>query len=174
LWAKHFRCNYFLTLSMEKNSFYQQQLVQINEWVRFSDTKIAFLTVIFGWLLSFILMHFQDMTGVVNPYLKSWLVFLAILSSAYTFYNLIKGVIPRIKNTSIIEPIFFFGFIANQQQDKFISKMVELTDEQVMVALLEQIHVNSSIAATKMNHAKCMSRWIIVMVIVCSITYFLK
>ncbi len=141
-------------------SFLQNELNRVSEWIRFSDTKSAFLSAyysgIFLGIFSFkeniisSISNFKD--GALYPYIVVIVITISLFILGVFF--LISSVFPRLKNLNTDKSLFYFGNIAKLKPVDYFNEMEELTEEEAKKQIVEQIHTNSIIAKQKMNNVK--------------------
>lgn len=148
--------------------FIQDELERVSGWVRFADSKSAFLsafyTLIFGYLIS-------QRTAIADKvdYLDSWhnlgtiLSILAGLSFLIGLFFLVKSVFPKLDNGSTDKSLFYFGHIANMKLVDYLDAVGKLDTETAKKQLFEQIHANSKIANIKMGNVKNSIKYLIVL-----------
>lgn len=134
-----------------------QTLNMTNEWIRSSDTKTSILMAFISLLLGCTFKVFNGITyirelGEVDFLAAIIIVFLigyvcsagvAIVCSCMSLTARLK-----IKNCQS-NSIFYFGNIANCTKEEYISKTSQISEDDMLNDLKEQIEINARIAKRK-------------------------
>lgn len=129
---------------------YQNQLLNINEWIKVADQKISILIAVIAGLTGLfkeqLIGLFTNSQSLENPFytitLVAWIVTLS-----WMLGKLLFALSPKIKNLG--KSPLFFGSIAKKSRKSFTSSIKKIDTIRYEDALIEQIHTNSVIASTK-------------------------
>jgi len=135
---------------------YWSILSNINDWIKYSDTKATIILTLYGVILTIIYSNANDvLIGINNSY---WILSLSILTALFSVLSIIFSFLcinPRLKN-STPNSIIYFGDIHTKFKNStdyfeassgFLSKPINYSKE-----LAEQIYTNSNIAWKKFSN----------------------
>jgi len=136
---------------IEKNDL-ENNLNRIHEWIRSADQKVSIFLAFQGVVLT-ILMPDVFRWTVQNFLNFSPLHILLILSAtvllAYSIFNTISALMPRLKKKIKQTSLIYFGDIANFQLPEYQKALNGLTNETYSSELISQIYISAKIATTK-------------------------
>lgn len=164
---------------MEDNEKYWNILQQINDWVKYSETKASIILTVHGIIITVIYSNAENVYNALNNsqtlfYFTLAFALLCILSIFFAF----KCVNPRLKNKNP-KSIIYFGHIAKKFtdfQDYYsVSKPIISNQNEFEKQISEQIHVNSSIAWKKFVNVTWSLRFFIASttLLILSVLYYL-
>lgn len=141
-----------------------QTLGIINTWISNLDTKVSFALALIGVLTSMIFSEglpnaFQRVTEISKlaelnggEIIAAILVFSLYLVSFVSILYFMLAIMAKIKNTNNAQSIFFFGSLSGMEPLQYKDIVKNMTEQQIIEDLEEQIHTNSIICSKK---AKC-------------------
>lgn len=152
-------------------------LEMINTWISNIDTKVSFALSIAGVLIGFVFSKGMPSAfkrvGEVSKLaeLNGGEIIAAILVCALYIVSFISilyfmlAILARIKNSSNVQSIFFFGSVANQNLLDYQAKLNQMSEKDIIEDLEEQIHTNSLICSKKAKYynigVKCLVVYLI-------------
>ena len=138
-----------------------QTLSMINTWIGNIDTKISFALALAGVLIGMIFSGglpnaFQRITQVSKlSELNGGEIFAVLLvgllycASFLSIVSFMWAIIARVKNLNNASSLFFFGSIGAMELQNYRDKANQITEQDLIDALEEQIHTNSRICNQK-------------------------
>ncbi|ACA57427.1 hypothetical protein CF088_19190 [Clostridium botulinum] len=152
----------------------------INLWIGNIDTKISFVLAFMAVLIGFIFTKglpnsFQNVADKKLLELKGIdiLGILIVLSlyctSLISIIFFLFGIKGKVKDISNNQSIFFFGSIGGMDRVAYIEKINNMTEDEILNDLGEQIHINSKICSKKISYYNKGLLFLIVTVILCFI-----
>lgn len=133
-------------------------LEQVNTWINSIDTKASYALSVTSILSGFILIQGMPQAFsafcaadriTVSLLLGAILVVSLYLSSYAAIILLVSAIIARITSKSKNRSHLFFGHISKVDLSQYIEEFTELSEEQYVNELIEQIHINSQICIRK-------------------------
>lgn len=133
----------------------------INTWIGNMDTKVSYALALAGVLAGVIFEKglpsaFQRIAEVSKlselnggEIIAAILVCLLYLASFLSIISFMWAVIARVKNLNNAPSIFFFGSIGGMDLQNYIDKTNQITEEEIIKDIEEQIHTNSKICSQK-------------------------
>lgn len=154
-----------------------QTLVMINTWISNIDTKVSFALALEGVLIGFIfskglpsalkivseVSKLQELNG--GEIIGAILVCLLYVVSFISILFFMLAIIARIKNTNNVQSAFFFGSIAKMKILDYKTKVNNMSEQEVLEDLLEQLHTNSMICNKKAKYYNRGSKFLMVTII---------
>ncbi|MDP3314141.1 Pycsar system effector family protein [Lutibacter sp.] len=141
---------------MNKTQEYWNILGNINDWIKYSDTKATILLTLYGVLITIIYSNSTDVLIGLNK--SNWILGFSIISMIFSLISIIFSFLcinPRLKNENP-NSIIYFGHIKekfkNSDEYSIHSSNILSSDESYLKELTEQIHTNSSIAWKKFSN----------------------
>ena len=115
------------------------------EWVRTADSKVAPLFAINIAMLGFLAALIKSLPAwTISPAIFSSItVILLVVSMLFLALTMFPRLIGP-KDSSI-----FFGGISKQSEDKYLSEMSSMTDDEFQKDILRQVYRNAEIANSK-------------------------
>lgn len=138
-----------------------QTLSMINTWIGNIDTKISFALALAGVLIGMIFSGglpnaFQRITQVSKlSELNGGEIFAVLLvgllycASFLSIVSFMWAIIARVKNLNTASSLFFFGSIGAMELQNYRDKANQITEQDLIDDLEEQIHTNSRICNQK-------------------------
>ena len=138
-----------------------QTLSTINTWIGNIDTKISFALALAGVLIGMIFSGglpnaFQRITQVSKlSELNGGEIFAVLLvgllycASFLSIVSFMWAIIARVKNLNNASSLFFFGSIGAMELQNYRDKANQITEQDLIDDLEEQIHTNSRICNQK-------------------------
>lgn len=138
-----------------------QTLSMINTWIGNIDTKISFALALAGVLIGMIFSGglpnaFQRITQVSKlSELNGGEIFAVLLvgllycASFLSIVSFMWAIIARVKNLNNASSLFFFGSIGAMELQNYRDKANQITEQDLIADLEEQIHTNSRICNQK-------------------------
>ena len=138
-----------------------QTLSMINTWIGNIDTKISFALALAGVLIGMIFSGglpnaFQRITQVSKlSELNGGEIFAVLLvgllycASFLSIVSFMWAIIARVKNLNNVSSLFFFGSIGAMELQNYRDKANQITEQDLIDDLEEQIHTNSRICNQK-------------------------
>ena len=138
-----------------------QTLSMINTWIGNIDTKISFALALAGVLIGMIFSGglpnaFQRITHVSKlselnggEICAVLLVGLLYCASFLSIVSFMWAIIARVKNLNNASSLFFFGSIGAMELQNYRDKANQITEQDLIDDLEEQIHTNSRICNQK-------------------------
>lgn len=138
-----------------------QTLSMINTWIGNIDTKISFALALAGVLIGMIFSGglpnaFQRITQVSKlSELNGGEIFAVLLvgllycASFLSIVSFMWAIIARVKNLNNASSLFFFGSIGAMELQNYRDKANQITGQDLIDDLEEQIHTNSRICNQK-------------------------
>jgi hypothetical protein len=130
----------------------------VSEYIRFSDTKSAFLSVFYSAVFGFIVLEKKEIINTISI-LEGWLLCLYYFLIIGLFLTFLLGIVflffsvfPRLKNNFTDNSLFYFGSIAKTKFIDYSKKMEKLSEKESKEGIMEQIYTNSVIADKKMKN----------------------
>lgn len=141
-----------------------QTLKMINTWIGNIDTKVSFALALVGVLVGSIfgtglpsalkivskISKLEELNG--GEIIGAILVCLLYVISFISILCFLLAIMAKIKNTNNTQSVFFFGTIATMKLLDYKTKLSNMSQQEVLEDLEEQIHTNSMICIKK---AKC-------------------
>ncbi len=126
----------------------------LQEMIQFADYKIYLLYMIAGFILTIIFSEYKELVGVGLVF-KLCFVILLLLSGLLIYFS-IMTVMPRSATNQHLQSqkLIFFMDIANQQNEEFASRFIDLPTDQITADLLVQVTVLSNILKDKFDNLK--------------------
>lgn len=130
----------------------ERSLAQMMEWIGRHDSRSAGLMAI--------TMAMMGALSTAAPPLRQWtplfIVIMALCAASFGFvlYQIMRGMIPRIR-TSNKPSMSFFGTVAHMPQGEFVDRFVNMSEEAYLEDLLGQVYVNARILRSKF---RCLKR----------------
>jgi hypothetical protein len=141
---------------MDKKQEYWNILNNINEWIRYSDTKAVILLTLYGVIITIIYSNANEVLLALNS--SDFIFYLAILSIILSFLSVLFSLLcvnPRLKNKNP-NSVIYFGHIQEKFKtpDEYLVKSNEILDEEkdYLKELSEQVFSNSNIAWKKFSN----------------------
>lgn len=146
-----------------------QSLSMVNTWISNIDTKISFALALAGVLIGIIfstgfpgallrvgeVSKLSELNG--GEIIAAVLVCLLYIVSFLSILYFMLVIIARVKNLNNSQSIYFFGSISAMDLQDYKYKVNNMTEQEIIEDLEEQIHTNSKICIEK---AKCYNRGI--------------
>ena len=138
-----------------------QTLSMINTWIGNIDTKISFALALAGVLIGMIFSGglpnaFQRITQVSKlSELNGGEIFAVLLvgllycASFLSIVSFMWAIIARVKNLNNASSLFYFGSIGAMELQNYRDKANQITEQDLIDDLEEQIHTNSRICNQK-------------------------
>ena len=124
-------------------------LDMINNWINNIDTKVSFALALAGILMGFIFnMTLSDNEGTMVLVL-TLLLYIANFGALLYF---VLAITARVDNPNNAQSIFFFGSISTFKLVDYIEKTNNITEQEILEDLKEQVHTNSLICNKKVKH----------------------
>lgn len=154
-----------------------QSLEIINTWISNIDTKVsfalAFVGVIIGMILGTDIPKALKRVGEVSKLaelsgceiLAAVLVCVLYIVSFLSVICFMLAIVARVKNLNSTSSIFFFGSIGKMNLQNYKEKIKQLTDQQIIEDLEEQIHTNSKICSQKTRWYNIGTRFLMVTIV---------
>lgn len=138
-----------------------QTLDIINSWIGNMDTKVSFALALAGVLIGVIfekgvpsafhriaeVSKLAELSG--GEFMAAVLVALLYLVSFISILCFMLSIIARVKNLSNAPSVFFFGSIGNMNLENYKNAIRDMSEEEIIDDLGEQIHTNSRICSLK-------------------------
>lgn len=138
-----------------------QSLEMINTWISNIDTKVSFALALAGVLIGIIfekgfpkalqriceVSKLAELSG--GEIIASILVCLLYIVSFLSIVSFMLAIIARVKNLNNAPSIFFFGSVGKMSLQNYMEKVCQMSEEQILLDLEEQIHTNSRICSQK-------------------------
>lgn len=162
---------------MEHNEKYWNILQQINDWVKYSETKASIILTVHGIIITVIYSNSENVYDALNNsqilfYFTIPYALLCILSIFFSF----KCVNPRLKKKNP-KSFIYFGHIAEKFTDfqdyHSKSKLIIEDQDEFEKQISEQIYVNSSIAWKKFVNVTWSLRFFIASTTILILTVFI-
>lgn len=133
----------------------------VNMWISNMDTKVSFALALAGVLISYIfasgfpkalkricgVSKLSELSG--GEIIASILVILLYFVSFLSIISFMLAIVARVKNLNNAPSIFFFGSIGLMDLQNYTDKVSQMTEDQIIRDLEEQIHTNSKICSQK-------------------------
>lgn len=138
-----------------------QTLGIVNTWISNLDTKVSFALALVGVLIGIIFSSglpnaFQRVTEVSKlaelsggEIIAAILVSMLYLVSFLSTVSFMLAIIARVKNLNNAPSIFFFGSISEMELHNYRDRANQITEEEIIKDLGEQIYTNSRICSQK-------------------------
>lgn len=138
-----------------------QCLQMINSWISNIDTKVSFALALVGVLIGIVFQmgfpkaiqkicevsQLAELSG--GEILAAILVCFLYVVSFLAILSFVLAIIARVKNLNNAQSIFFFGSIGKMSLQNYTDKVKQMTEQQIINDLEEQIHTNSRICSQK-------------------------
>lgn len=146
--------------AFKKDDAYQT-LTLINTWIGNIDTKISFALALTGVLIGMIFSNgipsaFQKITEVTklaelhgDEILAAIIVGALYIVSFLSIVCFMWAIIARVKNPYNSPSLFFFGSIGKMELQNYKDRAKNITEQELIGDLEEQIHTNSKICNQK-------------------------
>jgi len=132
-------------------------LSNLFEWVGKTDNRTAFLFAV-NTALGGVSLSYLASSGWSTFEVLAYAVYFVLFS--VVALNLILVQYPNV--TSPNRSMIFFGTIASNPSDDFISKFSSMNDDDYLKDVLNQCHVNSAIVSKKFRRLQIATRYLIV------------
>lgn len=165
----------------EKTENYWNTYKEINEWIRYSDTKAGVLVAVYGVFLTIIYANAEAVYLIISSgYILVFLTILCAIFSCMSIYFSFKCLNPRLKNLNP-KSVFYFGHIKQNKTYRAYLKYSEkifAKKENTIEQLAEQVFVNSTIAWKKFYNISIAIRFLFsslaTLILILIIYYFKK
>lgn len=136
-------------------------LEMINTWINNMDTKVSFalaltgvlIGIIFGRGIPKVLQKVGEVSKLAElnggEIIAAILVCLLYIISFLSIVSFMFAIIARVKNLNNAQSIFFFGSIGQMDLQNYRDKLKQMTEQDILEDLEEQIHTNSKICSQK-------------------------
>lgn len=132
----------------------------VNSWINNIDSKSSYALSFAGVLIGYILIqglpnafliwsNASEMT--VSIFIGAAMVILLYISSIITICSFVLVLIARISSSNKKKQHLFFGNIATYNLKEFTNIFINLSDNDYMTELIEQIYTNSCICTNKIK-----------------------
>ena len=165
---------------MDKNQEYWNILNNINDWIKYSDTKATLLLTLYGVIITIIYSNSVDvLEGLKNSNYTLVLSIAGIFFSIASIVNSFLCINPRLKNKNP-NSIIYFGHIQSKfstakEYFKSSSEIIS-NDKSYQKEISEQIYTNSKIAWKKFSNVTWAIRFFfasLLITIASTLTYLL-
>lgn len=141
---------------MNKIQEYWNILGNINDWIKYSDTKATILLTLYGVIITIIYSNSTDvLSGITN---SNWTLTFSIIVVIFSLLSIVFAFLcinPQLKNENP-NSIIYFGHIQKkfQNANDYLSSSLEIIENEnsYQKELAEQIHTNSRIAWKKFSN----------------------
>ncbi len=154
-----------------------QSLEMINTWISNIDTKVSFALALVGVLIGIIfasgfpkalqriceVSKLAELSG--GEIIASLFVILLYIVSFLSIISFMFAIIARVKNLNNAPSIFFFGSIGVMSLQNYTDKVNQMTEDQIIRDLEEQIHTNSRICSQKAKWYNIGIKFLMVMIV---------
>lgn len=149
-------------VSYSKDDAYKS-LEMINTWINNIDTKVSFALALTGVFIGIIFEKgvpkaFQIINEVTKlselngaDIIAIILVCLLYIMSFLSIISFMLAIIARVRNLNNARSIFFFGTIETYELQDYKDKLRQITEQEILEDLEEQIHTNSRICNRKIK-----------------------
>ncbi len=130
----------------------ERQLDRVHEWIRSLDIKISILAVLEVALVTTLATSYKgSLVHIMNEnlYFNFLLHVVGGLLLFVGIYFLVKGLFPKINNTSEKFSLTFFGDIAKIKPTNFKESILSANEQDLKLDFIQQIHVSASVASKK-------------------------
>ena len=129
-------------------------LDNVQNLIKFADTKTVVLLVISGVTTTFVMTNFNDLFGLCV--ISKIVLVLFILSFLIFIWYSIKTISPQSDKhtTDSAKKLIYYGHIAKMEVSDFIDKYSNISDKEFLDDILYQVYENSKIASNKFNYYK--------------------
>lgn len=138
-----------------------KSLGMINTWISNIDTKVSFALTLVGVLIGIIfsaglpdawkrvseVSKIAELNG--GEIIASILVLLLYIVSFLSILCFLLAIIARVRNLNNAPSLYFFGSIGGMKLQNYKDKVNQLTEQEIIGDLEEQIHTNSRICSEK-------------------------
>ncbi len=140
-----------------------QSLEMINTWISNIDTKVSFALALVGVIIGFVMemgmpasiqkvCELSDDTKLTCIDIISVIIVLLLyMVSFLSIICFLLAIIARVKNLNHTKSIFFFGSIGKMSFPNYKDRVKQLTEQEIIEDLEEQIHTNSQICIQKVK-----------------------
>lgn len=138
-------------------------LGMVNAWITNIDTKVSFALALTGVLIGFIfnkgvpsaLKRVSEVSKLAElsggEIIATILVCLLYIVSFISIIYFLLAIMGRVKNLNNTQSIFFFGSIGSQKLVDYKTKINEMSEQELIEDIEEQIHTNSMICSKKVK-----------------------
>jgi hypothetical protein len=141
---------------MNKIQEYWNILGNINDWIKYSDTKATILLTLYGIIITIIYSNATESLNGINN--SNWTLFFSVLSIIFSALSIVFAFLcinPKLKNSNP-NSIIYFGHIQEKfkNADEYYTKSSEILSNETkhQKELSEQIHSTSVIAWKKFKN----------------------
>lgn len=140
-----------------------QSLEMINTWISNIDTKVSFALALVGVIIGFVMemgmpVSVQKVCGLSDGAKLTCVDIISVIiaMSLYivSFLSIISfllAVMARVENLNRKQSIFFFGSIGQMSFQNYRDIVKQMTEQEIIEDLEEQIHTNSKICIQKVK-----------------------
>ena len=128
-----------------------EELKRISEWIKFADTKAAFIWSIYlaasSWLYSI-----KEGLSENYSFFTSFTFYSTLIIISLWFTLVMLSVLPRRKNGLTKISLLYYESVAIMEPDKFRDQLLTINEGDFQIHIMEQIYTNSKIATRKMKY----------------------
>lgn len=151
-----------VNIAFAKDDAYRS-LEMINAWISNIDTKVSFALALVGVIIGFVMemgmpVSVQKVCGLSGDEKLTCIdivsVIIVVLLYIVSFLSIISfmlAIIARVKNLKRTQSIFFFGSIGQMSFLNYRDRVKQMTEQEIIEDLEEQIHTNSQICVQKVK-----------------------
>lgn len=157
----------------------------INTWIGNVDTKISFALAFEAVLIGFVFN--KDTTNIFKNILDLkifqirgeevleiiFVIALYLMAFISTIF-LLLGIKGKVKNSTGDQSVFFFGTIDEMTEEEYINKTSNMTEDEVVKDLKQQIYINSKICIKKFNYYNMGLKFLILTVVLYFICFIFQ
>ena len=140
-------------LDMDRIELAHKELQRISVWINNADTKAGILLALNGGLLTLFVSDLENAKNVLGYGVYEVIMLIFLGSLAYSVYCAIRVLLPDITIKSD-KLLFFFGTIQEIPRNEFVRQFQTQSEVEITVELLDQVHVNATIATNKFQNLK--------------------
>ena len=130
----------------------ESNLNRVHDWVKSADEKVSILFGIQAGLLTILGPAAILWSENTSDVLSKWFLLGVLLLFFFSFLKCILALVPRLKNDG--DSISYFGDIAKRNLSSYQEKVKNVTDQEYLSDITQQIHVSSIIATKKFASLK--------------------
>jgi len=139
-----------------RNENYWKTFQNINDWIKFSDTKAGIIVTVYGLILTIIYSNAQDVyTWTSSSIFILIITIVAVILTILSVFFAFLCINPSLKNKNP-KSLIYFGHIATKNK-KYLEYLSDATTvfedtDKLSTQLSEQIYENSKIAWSKFKN----------------------
>ena len=143
-----------LMTTQNKIDLSEKNISSIHAWIRALDAKIGIFLAFQGIILTLIIPTYLSSFTANIARMSNEKISIIFLAAGFILFGILSalfGIYPILKLKGYHKSLLFFGAIASYSLGDYKQKIKELTDDEYLNQVVEQVHITSKIANIKHN-----------------------